>query len=78
MSRWDYEDRTPLAKIRSNTGLNLEKAAVAIGISSKSLARYEHGIHDIPMRIAEKLAMLYRVPFDIIRQAVNDTPLRDK
>lgn len=73
MSRWNDEDRLPLAKVRANSGYTIEQTAVAVGITSRTLARYEHGVSDIPMRTAEKLAAFYRVPFDTIRKAASDT-----
>ena len=72
MPRWEDENRTPLARVRANSGLTMEKAAVAIDITSRTLARYENGA-DMPMSVAEKLSRLYRVPFETIRQAFLET-----
>lgn len=71
MSRVNDES-SPLARIRVQAGYSQEKAAVLIDITGKTLARYEHGVSDVPMRIAEKMAVLYRVPFETIRKAIND------
>lgn len=76
MPRWNEENRTPLGKVRANAGFSIEKAAVTINISSHSLLRYENGITDLPLRIAEKLCNLYKVPFETIRQAIKETPLK--
>ena len=73
MSRWKDEDRLPLAKVRAEAGYTIEQTAVAVGITSRTLARYEHGMCDIPLRTAEKLADIYRVPFDTFRKAASDT-----
>ena len=73
MPRVNYEDNMPLAKIRIRAGFSQERAAVAIDVTGKTLARYEHGVSDVPMRIAEKMSVLYRVPFETIRKAVNET-----
>ena len=73
MPRVNYEDNMPLAKIRVRAGFSQERAAVAIDITGKTLARYEHGVSDVPMRVAEKMSALYRVPFETIRKAVNET-----
>lgn len=73
MPRVTYDDSLPLAKIRVKAGFSQERAAVAIDITGKTLARYEHGVSDVPMRVAEKMSALYRVPFESIRKAVNDT-----
>ena len=73
MPRWDKDKMKPLAAIRFEAGYTMEKAAVAAGMTSRTLGRYENGITDIPMRMAERLAELYRVPFEKIRQAVNET-----
>ena len=72
MPRWEDKNRTPLARVRANSGLTIEKAAVAIDITSRTLARYENGA-DMPMSVAEKLSRLYRVPFETIRQAFLET-----
>lgn len=73
MPRINFDDNMPLAKIRVRAGFSQERAAVAIDITGKTLARYEHGVSDVPMRVAEKMSVLYRVPFETIRKAVNDT-----
>lgn len=73
MSRWNDEDRMPLAKVRADAGFSMERAAVAVGVASRTLARYENAVSDIPMRVAEKLSQVYRVPFDVIRKAASDT-----
>ena len=70
MPRWKDEDRTMLARIRAKSGLSMEKAAISMDITSRTLARYENGINDVPMGIAEKMSSLYGVPFEEIRQAV--------
>ena len=71
MPRWNDEDRSALALIRYNAGYTIETAAVAMGMTSRTLARYENGVNDIPMSIAEKMATTYKVPFDAIREAVS-------
>ncbi len=76
MPRWANIKRTPLAMVRANAGLSIEKAANAINITSRTLARYETGVSDVPMRVAEKLCVLYRVPFEIVRQAIKETWLQ--
>ena len=73
MPRWDIEKMKPLAAIRAEAGYTMEKAAVAAGMTSRTLGRYENGITDIPMRVAERLSELYRVPFEKIRQAAKET-----
>ena len=70
MPRWNDEDRSALALIRHNAGYTIETAAVAMTITSRTLARYENGVTDIPMSIAEKMSKIYKVPFEDIRQAV--------
>ena len=73
MPRINFDDNMPLAKIRVKAGFSQERAAVAIDITGKTLARYEHGVSDVPMRVAEKMSALYRVPFEAIRKAIHDT-----
>ena len=73
MPRWDIDKMKPLAAIRTEAGYTMEKAALAAGMTSRTLGRYENGITDIPMRVAERLAELYRVSFEEIHQAVRET-----
>ena len=73
MPRWTDEDRTPLARLRSGTGLSRNRAAVDLNISSNTLWRYEAGENDVPMGVAEKMATLYGVAFDEVRAAVTET-----
>ncbi len=73
MPRWNDEDRSALALIRHNAGYTIETAAVAMAITSRTLARYENGVTDIPMSIAEKMSETYKVAFEDIRQAVLKT-----
>jgi hypothetical protein len=44
-----------------------------LDIGVNTLGRYESGINDVPMGLAEKMASLYNVPFDDIRAAIADT-----
>jgi hypothetical protein len=44
-----------------------------MNIGVATLGRYESGITDVPMGIAEKMAILYNVSFEDIRQAVGKT-----
>ena len=90
MGRWKPEDRTPLALLRSKAGFTREQAAVIMQIGGSTLANYERGLNDISFGIGEKMAELYNVSFEAIRQAVSDTkklanespaknkPLKDK
>ena len=73
MPRWTEADRTPLASLRANACLSRNEAAVRLRVGVTTLARYENGTNDVPMGIAEKMAILYQVPFDAIRNAVART-----
>ena len=70
MPRWNDDDRTMLAKIRAQSGFSMEKAAALMVITSRTLARYENGVNDVPMGIAEQMTTIYKVPFENVRQAV--------
>ena len=70
MPRWNTEKLSALAKLRNNKGLSREKAAVLMDISGLTLARYENGITDLPMRIADKMTKLYDVGIEEIKNAV--------
>ena len=73
MPRWEKNDRTPLAQIRTEAGFSRENAASILNIVMMTLYRYEHGITDIPLGIAENMASLYKVPFDTLREAARAT-----
>jgi transcriptional regulator with XRE-family HTH domain len=70
MPRWPESEKTQLALIRSKAGFSREEASVRIGVGIATLGRYESGINDVPMGIAEKMAVIYCVPFDDIRAAI--------
>ena len=70
MPRWLEENRSALAKIRSRSGLSIERAAVSMNITSRTLSRYENGNNDVPMLIADKMSRLYGVGIEEIRNAV--------
>ena len=70
MARWNNEDRTPLALLRAQAGFTMNEAAVLMQLGLITLARYEKGLTDVPFGIGEQMAVLYKVPFETIRQAV--------
>ena len=71
--RWKLEDRTPLALLRAKAGYTREQAAVIMQITSRTLANYEKGTPNISLELCEKMAELYSVSFEDIRQAVSNT-----
>lgn len=73
MARWNDNDRTPLAMLRAKAGYTQAEASVLMHIGMISLARYENGVNDITFTIGEKMAELYKVSFEDIRQAVIET-----
>jgi transcriptional regulator with XRE-family HTH domain len=73
MPRWPDTEKTPLALLRTQAGLSRNEAAVKLSIGFATLGRYETGISDISVSLAEKMASLYNVPFDDIRTAVANT-----
>ena len=73
MPRWTEADRTPLASLRANAYLSRNEAAVRLRVGVTTLAWYENGVNDVPTGGAEKMAILYQVPFDAIREAVART-----
>ena len=70
MPRWSNEDRNALGILRNNAGLSREAVATTLNMSLSTLIRYEIGESDIPMGVAESMAVLYHVPFDTIREAI--------
>lgn len=73
MPRWSNVDRTPLAILRANAGHSRDTAAAVMGISLSSLIRYENGVNDVPIGLAEEMAVLYHVPFEDVRTAIRET-----
>ena len=69
MSRWKNADRTPLAVLRANAGLSRNQASVLLDVALNTLGRYETGEGEVPLDIAEDMSILYKVPFDNIRNA---------
>lgn len=67
------ENKTPLFLLRKNAGLSQNTAAELLGIGMTTLFRYESGENDIPFSTAEDMAIIYHVPFDVVRKAINDT-----
>ena len=59
-----------LAKIRIKAGYTQAEAAILLDIGVNRLGRYETGLNDMTFRIGEKMAEIYNVPFEDIRQAV--------
>lgn len=72
MPRWYVEKQTELAQLRMKSGLSRDKAAVQLGVAPNTLLRYEHGINDIGLEMADKMAALYGISFDNIRQAAKN------
>ncbi len=70
MPRWPKEDKNPLGQIRTEAGYSREKAAATLDISLSTMIRYETGVTDIPIGIAEAMAMMYKVPFETLRNTI--------
>ena len=73
MAKMKEDNLTPLAKLRIKSGLSREDASSILNVVMMTLYRYENGITDIPLGIAEDMASLYNVPFNEIRNAVKAT-----
>mgnify|MGYP002870167641 CR=1 FL=1 len=73
MPRWTKTDRSPLGNIRAEAGFSRESAASTLNISLSTMIRYETGSTDIPIGIAEAMAVIYKVPFDLLREAIKET-----
>ena len=56
-----------LAAARVNAGLTQAEAARALGISNKTVVRYENGACKPPDAMLERMAKLYGVPPGMIR-----------
>ena len=73
MPRWTKNDRSPLGNLRIEAGYSRESIASMLNLSLSTMVRYETGITDIPIGIAEDMAILYKVPFDSLREAIRAT-----
>ncbi len=73
MPRWTKTDRSPLGNLRADAGYSREAIASTLKLSLSTMVRYETGITDIPMGIAEDMSVLYHVPFDTLREAIKET-----
>ena len=73
MPRWSKSDRSPLGNLRAEAGLSRETVASALKLSLSTMVRYETGITDIPIGVAEDMAVLYHTHFDKLREAIKAT-----
>ena len=73
MPRWTKSDRSPLGNLRAEAGYSREAVASALNLSLSTMVRYETGVTDIPIGIAEDIATLYHIPFDTLRTAIKET-----
>lgn len=73
MPRWNDEDRTALSALRAQAGFSMEKAAGIMGITIRTLARYENAENDMPVGIMEEMSALYKTSFEDVRQAIRET-----
>ena len=58
---------------KANAYLSRNETAVRLHVGVTTLARYENGANDVPTGGAEKMAILYQVPLDVMREAVTQT-----
>ena len=70
VGRWPDELKPPLARLRG--GISIEKAAVAMDITGRTLQRYEHGDTDVPMKVVDKMTRLYNVSIEEIYDALKE------
>ena len=63
-----------LASARVNAGLSQKKAAVTLGVSNKTLSKWENGESYPDALQIEKICELYSVPYDNIK-FLPDNPL---
>ena len=76
MPRWVVEVMRPLAVLRAEAGLSRSEAAVALNIGVTTLQRYEMAENDVPLGVAERMAVVYHRPFEDVRRAANETRLK--
>ena len=61
-----------LASARVNAGLSQKKAAVTLGVSNKTLSKWENGESFPDALQIEKICELYGVPYDNIKFLPNN------
>ena len=69
----EIENKTPLFLLRKKIGLSRNEAAVLLKVGLTTLARYENADNDVPCGVAEDMAIIYGVPFEIVRNAIKET-----
>ena len=73
MPRWSKDNMSPLGQMRVNAGYSREALAAVLNISLSTVLRYETGVTDIPLGVAEDLSTIFNVAFDEIRDAAKAT-----
>jgi transcriptional regulator with XRE-family HTH domain len=59
-------DPRPLRRLRKRMGMSQREAAAHLGIAVATLARYESGDRLLPIKLARRMAALYRCPMAIV------------
>jgi transcriptional regulator with XRE-family HTH domain len=59
-------DPRPLRRLRKSRGMSQREAATHLGIAVATLARYESGDRLLPIKLARRMAALYRCPTAVV------------
>jgi transcriptional regulator with XRE-family HTH domain len=63
-------DRRPLRRLRKDAGMSQREAAAHLGIAVGTLARYESGARQTPVKVVRSMARMYRRPVgDVLRHS---------
>lgn len=60
------KQQTIIYKERVRAGMTQKELAKAVGVSTKTIQRYEHGIHDMPASILKRIAIVLNVSADYL------------
>ena len=60
------KQQTIIYKERVRAGMSQKELAKAVGVSTKTIQRYEHGIHDMPASILKRIAIVLNVSADYL------------
>ena len=60
------KQQTIIYKERVRAGMTQKELAKAVGVSTKTIRRYEHGIHEIPASILKRIAIVLNVSTDYL------------
>lgn len=65
--------RVTIAAARVNVGMNQQEAAKALGVSNKTLSKWEKGESFPPVDKVAQMCDLYKVPYELLNFLPNNS-----